>query len=187
MSSSQQILDTALRLFVENGFHGTPTSRVAAEAGVSNGSLFNAYKTKDHLVLAVYAKVKNDLDAHLSRTVPENQALPERLRLLFAESVRWAVANPVAFRYIQQLHASPYSGNVPASEIAQQTQRHLVTLAEGVASGQLRPLPVELLFLMVSGQVFALFQYLLLHPVPVKRQNALVEQGALAVWDSIRA
>lgn len=187
MPSSQQILDTALRLFVENGFHGTPTSRVAAEAGVSNGSLFNAYKTKDQLVLAVYTKVKNDLDAHLNRTVPENTALPERLRLLFAESVRWAVANPVAFRYIQQLHASPYAGTVPAHEVAQQTQRHLAALAEGVGSGLLRPLPVELLFLMVSGHVFALFQYLLRHPLPVKRLNALVEQSALALWDSIRA
>jgi AcrR family transcriptional regulator len=41
-------LAAALQLFVAFGFHGTPTSRIAAQAGVSNGTLFHYYKTKQN-------------------------------------------------------------------------------------------------------------------------------------------
>lgn len=35
------IAATAVRLFTERGIHGTPTSLIAREAGISNGTLFS--------------------------------------------------------------------------------------------------------------------------------------------------
>ncbi|MBD2769511.1 TetR/AcrR family transcriptional regulator [Hymenobacter sp. BT664] len=185
MPSTSKIIDAALRLFVENGFHGTPTSRVASEAGVSNGSLFNAYKTKDDLIVAVYIYVKDELDAHLNQHTWATQSVRERFQQFLTESVRWALANPLAFRFIQQFQASPYQSKLSAEQVQRQTQRHLEALAEGVGAGLLRPLPVPLLFLMVSSQVFALFHFLLLNPATEQEQNHLLEQAAQAVWESI--
>ncbi len=36
----QQLLDTALSLFVEHGIQGTATAKIAQQAGVANGTLF---------------------------------------------------------------------------------------------------------------------------------------------------
>ena len=65
MDKQQLILGTALKLFVENGFHGTATSKIAAEAGVANGTLFNYFRTKEELIFAIYHKVVNEMDSFL--------------------------------------------------------------------------------------------------------------------------
>ena len=43
----EAILDTALVLFTERGFFGTPTSMISKEAGVATGTLFFYFKTKE--------------------------------------------------------------------------------------------------------------------------------------------
>jgi AcrR family transcriptional regulator len=51
IEKTDRILSTALKLFVTYGFHGTPTSKIASEAGISNGTLFHYFKTKDELFI----------------------------------------------------------------------------------------------------------------------------------------
>ena len=68
MEKTKKILDAALKLFVEYGFHGTPTSKIAEEAGVANGTLFNKFKTKDELIVALFV----DIELHMSKFVEEN-------------------------------------------------------------------------------------------------------------------
>ena len=41
MDKKKQLLETATKLFVERGFHATPTSAITKEAGVSAGILFH--------------------------------------------------------------------------------------------------------------------------------------------------
>ncbi|WP_281646610.1 TetR/AcrR family transcriptional regulator [Parendozoicomonas sp. Alg238-R29] len=54
----KSILSAALQLFCEHGFHSSPTSKIAALAGVSNGTLLHDYKNKDSLILALYLDIK---------------------------------------------------------------------------------------------------------------------------------
>jgi len=48
-----KILDTALTVFYEQGFHSSGVQDVVAIAGVSKGSFYNHFKSKDALGLAV--------------------------------------------------------------------------------------------------------------------------------------
>ena len=79
MDKKEEILKTALKLFVEFGFHATPTSKIAKEAGVANGTLFHYYKTKDELILALYAHTKS----HLTEYMYANASKDESLELVF--------------------------------------------------------------------------------------------------------
>ena len=54
MEKREKILAAALNLFVEFGFHGTPTSKIAQKAGVANGTLFHYFATKEELVVALF-------------------------------------------------------------------------------------------------------------------------------------
>lgn len=55
------ILDTAVRLFGEQGYDKTTMRAIAAAAGVSVGNAYYYFPSKDHLVQAFYATVQ---DAH---------------------------------------------------------------------------------------------------------------------------
>jgi AcrR family transcriptional regulator len=49
----EKILSTALRLFSENGYDATSTSKVAKAAGVSEGLIFRHFENKEGLLQAV--------------------------------------------------------------------------------------------------------------------------------------
>lgn len=46
----QLIIDTALELFAENGFHATSMSRIAKKAGISKGLAYNYFESKDAIL-----------------------------------------------------------------------------------------------------------------------------------------
>ena len=49
----QNILEASIKLFAKKGSANTSTAQIAKEAGVSVGTLFHYYKTKDDLLLAI--------------------------------------------------------------------------------------------------------------------------------------
>lgn len=49
-SRKQQIFQTALDLFVQQGYYGTKTSQISRRAGISEGLLFHYFPTKDNLL-----------------------------------------------------------------------------------------------------------------------------------------
>jgi len=52
------IMDAALKLFTERGFHGTSTAQISEDAGVATGTLFNYFPTKGDLINSLYFEVK---------------------------------------------------------------------------------------------------------------------------------
>ena len=54
-----KILKSALKLFAQQGFDSTSTSKVAKDAGVSEGLIFRHYKNKQGLLEAIIAEGMN--------------------------------------------------------------------------------------------------------------------------------
>lgn len=44
------ILESALELFAENGFHGTSISQIAKKAGISKGLIYNYFESKNEIL-----------------------------------------------------------------------------------------------------------------------------------------
>ena len=58
----ETILAAALSLFRSEGVN-VSTARIAKQAGVSNGTLFNYFPTKQALIDALYVSIKTELAA----------------------------------------------------------------------------------------------------------------------------
>ena len=88
----QQILSAATTLFLEQGV-GVSTARIAKAAGVSNGTLFNAFPTKQILIDAIYkhAKVAMFASAPCFGDAPFNRS---NLRANWGGYLNWASENP---------------------------------------------------------------------------------------------
>ncbi|MFT4756836.1 MAG: AcrR family transcriptional regulator, partial [Vicingaceae bacterium] len=52
-SKKDLILETALKLFAQNGFSATSTSKIAKAAGVSEGLIFRHFENKEGLLHAI--------------------------------------------------------------------------------------------------------------------------------------
>jgi AcrR family transcriptional regulator len=77
----QQLLDAALELFAEKGFAATRAEEVAQRAGVSKGTLYLYYPSKEELLKAVIRE-------HLSSRIAAGAAAAEKHRGPVAELLR---------------------------------------------------------------------------------------------------
>lgn len=51
LRTEKQILSTCVRLFLENGYNATTMQQISRESGVSTGSIFNLFHSKDGILL----------------------------------------------------------------------------------------------------------------------------------------
>ena len=82
----QELLDAALSLFVEKGFAATRSEEVAQRAGVSKGTLYLYYPSKEELLKAV---VRRGMESGEFRTLP-------------VEATAQALIAPVVFLALHQ-------------------------------------------------------------------------------------
>jgi len=50
---SAQILEAAARVFAQKGYHNATTKEIAAQAGVSEGTIYNYFQSKEDLLLSI--------------------------------------------------------------------------------------------------------------------------------------
>lgn len=87
-SKRDLVLDTAERLFYEEGFHATGIDRVVAEAGVARMTLYNHFPSKEALIEAVLARRHERYLGALRRAVAARGDAPA-LAALVAAHCEW--------------------------------------------------------------------------------------------------
>lgn len=87
---SQQIVETAYRLFRENGFYATGVDLIMREAGVSKRTLYQYFPSKNDLIVAVLIHYQEQCQQHLE-TVLDRHTRPARDNLLaiFEDANSW--------------------------------------------------------------------------------------------------
>jgi AcrR family transcriptional regulator len=101
----QKIIDAATRHFAQKGYGAVRVEDIARELGIAKGSIFQHFKSKDGLFVAVYKKVVTGLPKWLdvppeirdkgffpvidywfawTRTLPEETRVRERIKLMGA-------------------------------------------------------------------------------------------------------
>lgn len=80
-SKRDHLVDVALALFLKEGFHATGIDRILKEAGVAKMTLYNHFKSKEELVLAVLDRRDENFRDWLVETT-EARTTPGKKRLL---------------------------------------------------------------------------------------------------------
>ena len=82
------IMNAATSLFAEKGFHGTSTRKIAAAAGVSEGTLFHYFATKHVLLQAILDNFYSELIESAQEGIREIMGTRERLLFLAMNHLR---------------------------------------------------------------------------------------------------
>ena len=91
MSAKRQLLvDTAIRLFSEHGYHGTGIDRIAEEAQVSKKTMYNHFRSKEELILAALKQHDSIFRNDLMKAVEQQGDTPyERILAIFDVAHNW--------------------------------------------------------------------------------------------------
>ncbi len=83
----RQIIDAAVELFIENGFHKTTTRQIAAAAGFSIGSLYEYVKSKEDILYlvcdAIHQEMIHSVTEALAQATEATNALAAAVREYF--------------------------------------------------------------------------------------------------------
>jgi AcrR family transcriptional regulator len=99
-------MDAATRLFAEEGFHGTSTRKIATEAGVSEGTLFHYFGTKNILLLAILDDFYGQLIESARLGIESEMGTRERLLLLARNHLRALMENQALMMRLIQVYLS---------------------------------------------------------------------------------
>lgn len=67
----EQILEAAVRCFARSGFHATGMAEVIRETGMSAGSVYRYYKSKDDLITTIVERMIGELQTQIVQATEE--------------------------------------------------------------------------------------------------------------------
>jgi len=166
-SRRQQILDAARRCFSRDGFHNTTTADIVRESGVSQGTLYLYFTTKDDIILAL-ADDRHQAEAFVSALAQSEQDPIEGLAILLelhGESLidqQRLDARRVGVQGWGEALRNPVVHDSISKNLASVRQEIAGLIARGQAAGQIR---AEVDPLAVARVLIAIFQGLTLSAV----------------------
>jgi AcrR family transcriptional regulator len=177
----EQILHAAAAVFAQHGYHGARTRDIAEAAGVAEGTIYNYYDSKRHLLLALIEHTvtesmpevaansdPQDLEALITALLTDRLETLRRNRSLFKAVVPEMITDrELRADYLQQVV-------LPMAD-------HLTRLAErAVATGHARPFNPYVVFPAILGAITATFllNEVLRLPLPETGDGELVSELA---------
>lgn len=160
ISKREQIIDVALKLFYKDGFTATGVEKIRETANVSKKTLYNHFKSKDELILAVLRRRDEQFRNNFMRTVERIGKTPqERLEAVFDACNEWFNSKDFCGCMFINAAAEFTEADNPCHVIAAEHLRlmndYITGLAKDAGVGNPDKLAEQLFFLMEGATVQA--------------------------------
>jgi len=183
----QEILQAALELIAEHGFHGAPIASIADRAGVGAGTIYRYFENKDVLITVLFQELHDKIHGGLMGGYKTHKSLSERFIRVSADLLRYFITNPLEFRFLEQYFNSPYGVAFRRDRILGKGgdgDMYRMLLEEGVAQKIVKDLPLVVLFALAFGPILMVARDHILGFVEL--DDALLVQTVQACWDGIK-
>ena len=184
------ILQAALELIVERGFHDAPMSEIAEKAHVAAGTIYRYFENKDVLINELFQEIEDKLMDGLMANYPVKKPIKEQFFYVFGELCRYLLTHSLHFRYMEQFFNSPYGISKRRDKLSGKTTNYRKhdTLAEifkeGISQQILKDLPVVVLSSLAIGPMLYVIRDHTLGFVVL--EESLIRQITEACWDAIK-
>lgn len=181
------VLQAALELIVERGFHGAPMAEIAKKAGVAAGTIYRYFESKDVLITELHRELEDRIVAALRDGYPSGRPLRERFLYLIGALLRYLIAHPLHFRYMEQYFNSPYGISLHRDRLLGKPGSHDILMdifKQGMEEQVIKEFPKAVLFSLAFGPMISLLRDHILGFIVL--DDTLIEQITEACWDSIK-
>ncbi|AKB25047.1 Transcriptional regulator, TetR family [Methanosarcina sp. MTP4] len=178
------IMDAALKLFTERGFHGTSTAQISKDAGVATGTLFNYFPSKEALINSLYFEVKGRLSICIKEGLDSEATFEARMKKLWSNFVRCGVNNPEEFLFVGQFSSSPYITKITREEAMKEYESIRALAEEGFRNGKTGNYSMELA-MMIFYQSSRAVVSLVLDSRSSLDMDEIIEEGFQILWKGL--
>ena len=178
------LLQTALTLFTERGFYGTPTSQISREAGVATGTLFFYFKTKEELIDTLYRDIKAEAGMALRQGIDKESTIERRLRRVCINFIGWGTKNPAKMQFMEQFEHSSFVSRCAHDEGMLNFTFLYGIVDEGIRKGIIKNFSTDLIFHYLASSGSGVIGLIQKTSNPEERK-ALTEQALDLLWNGL--
>jgi len=156
----EEILKTATRMFIEQGYHGLAMRQISEAVGVSKAALYYYFKDKEELFLAILSSYLDEMEASIDAIRAGTESRTEQIR----QFVEWVLRQPAEQRAITRLGSQEMAQLSAASRknfnkiyYEKFIGKLIAILQEGMERGEFRTLNVEVATWSLLGIMYPYF------------------------------
>jgi len=186
-STRQRALIAALALFDLQGVEATTIDQVRDTAGISIGSLYHHFRSREGLVIALYEDLLEQYRTAMTAELVRHSGIRALLDAFVKTHIDWAMQNPTAERFLSEHRHHRNLIDVEdqlQDDTADFIRPLLRRIKPAIDAGVLKPLPPELLLSLVLGPVQT---WLRMHRSGRSKLAADVAARKLSdlIWDAV--
>ncbi len=178
------ILQATLTLISEQGFHGTPMSMIARQAGVGAGTIYRYFENKETLIEELYFDLKTEMSKAMIAGLSIQDSTEQKFRKVWTNTFEYCIENPASMEFLEQFYNSPFY----TPEIETRTMQVLAPLVQAfeaaIANGEIKEMPFEMLTTFVYDIALALAKKQLAGKLDMDAHN--IAYAVQACWDAVR-
>ena len=153
------IRKAAIRVISEEGFHRCTTDKIAEEAGVSVGTIYNYFSDKTDILSYIFRVEHKKLNIYFQRVSSKDLSVPEKIKILIEKYYKYVFNNKRLARIIHD------ESNKTSEDLTQEIFNYILDirknlkalLQEGIEEGTIYSEPdLDMMVNMLLGSVNAI-------------------------------
>ncbi|MCC9137395.1 TetR/AcrR family transcriptional regulator [Pontibacter silvestris] len=148
------IFESTLELVKDNGFHGTPMSMVAKNAGVAAGTIYHYFESKENLLCELFSYIRKQMIEAVQQGDDESIPYKDRFFGVCMNLYWFYINNPNVLKFFEQFVNSPYNEKGSMSDDFNSLLFNFYQ--KGIKSGQIRNVTPEIASVLAHGNVITM-------------------------------
>jgi TetR/AcrR family transcriptional repressor of multidrug resistance operon len=180
----EAVLNSTLALIKEHGFHGTPMSQIAKNAGVAAGTIYHYFDSKETLIVELYVHVKNKLAAAIIAGDDETKSYKDRFFILMINHYNFYVENEDALTFLELYVNSPFAKNYPEKDSQLFVDKVHTFFSYGIENAYFKNIDSRLLAPTIKGTLAAAAKFQLSEHIIFSKDD--IKEIVNIIWDGIK-
>lgn len=180
------IILSALDLIQEHGFHASPVSQVAKNAGVASGTIYTYFENKEALIIGIFEYVTEEIKKYVSEGDDTSLIFKDRFYNYWKNLTNFYELNPSIYGFYDQFLNSPF--NSEEMQIKSNVWHDFSHgfFESGISQGQIKALNPVVLSILVNTNVNSIVRIKRNFKNKLARNNMDLDEISHLIWDGIK-
>ncbi|QKY69616.1 TetR/AcrR family transcriptional regulator [Lentibacillus sp. CBA3610] len=171
-----QIIEAAVEVIAENGYHASQVSRIAKKAGVADGTIYLYFKNKEDILISVFEEKMGQFIEKIAHGISEKSTADEKLFTLMEMHLR-QLAEDRHLAIVTQLELRQSNTRLRL-EINQVLKPYLVVIDDIIKEGiQEKVFREDLSIPLVRQMIFGTLDEIVTNWVMKEQKYDLIQQA----------
>ncbi|WP_192349148.1 TetR/AcrR family transcriptional regulator [Algoriphagus sp. Y33] len=181
------IILSALDLIQEHGFHASPVSQVAKNAGVAAGTIYTYFENKEALIFGIYEYVAEEIKKYVSDRDDTTLVFKDRFYNYWKNLTDFYELNPSFHGFYDQFLNSPFNSEETQNKPNAWHEWAHGFFQSGMDEGAIRDINPVVLSILVNGNIKSIVRVKMNFKNKLARNNVNLEEISQLIWDGIKS